>query len=790
MSKKVVTKKKAEAESNGAAPPAPKAPAATDARIAKQLRVLETVTTAAPEKDVKTYSPRTESHIKQLSDVLDFFEFSRSDIAALVRRCHYDEHQIQIAVANIIEEKEPAVTEWGTVRNKKQVKEEKQIKAEEDKKEQERLEKEREKQRREAEKQAQREAERARNSQKSKAKEPEVEAVAAALPPDPAILFAGPKPAASRGEPERGQDEWWDGVTGTDSANDKYWDWDGKEEGAQKNGNEWSWSEDTWGQDWEGGKKGGSEWQEGAWKDAGVDGKKQRGAKTAEKGGGAGGGKKDSEMWDMPDTTGKPANEGGLDQWALGDIRAHERATNGTKVLPASMMRTLEDVEREQFGVVAAAPAAPAVQASPSAPPTAPPTVAATPMSAPPTSPPVASQRPRQDPLPAPQDLMASGAIGAPIGAGDKGRGKGAKGGKGGKGERIDRPDRPDRPERPDKPEKPAGAAAESEKERMEKIDRSDDPRRQPVEEHGENVTVRKHSSMGCAVVTMKDTRVREVLVKKYTEFTINGIKVQVKPHTEKETKADVPTDIFVAWGRQVEKTTPLSERELTKFFDTHHREVVEGWRAEEEKTKRAEEAARQQKLQEEQRRQQAELQVREEQRKRFEEERRRVEEAQLEQRRLVEEEQRRRAESQQVPWMNRFGQQPQQAAGHPDMSVAAGHAAAVPGYPQQWGASQQQWMQAMAYSQAAAAGWQQQQQLAQRSLQQQMSGMPNMAGSPQDYDALRAAAYYTYMTDQSRGQGNAGFAVQQHAGYPQQNPAAYNYGAGAAAGFGRGERI
>merc|ERR1711933_697851 len=100
MSKKVVQKKKVEAKTNGV----PAVP--TDSRVAHQMRVLEVVgASGAGEKDEKKYSPRTESHIRQLTDVLDFFEYSRSDIASLVRRCHYDDDQINVAVANIMEDK-------------------------------------------------------------------------------------------------------------------------------------------------------------------------------------------------------------------------------------------------------------------------------------------------------------------------------------------------------------------------------------------------------------------------------------------------------------------------------------------------------------------------------------------------------------------------------------------------------------------------------------------------------------------------------------------------------------
>eukprot|EP00434_Breviolum_minutum_P034001 symbB.v1.2.030091.t1/scaffold3348.1/size58710/1 len=77
----------------------------------------------------------------------------------------------------------------------------------------------------------------------------------------------------------------------------------------------------------------------------------------------------------------------------------------------------------------------------------------------------------------------------------------------------------------------------EGEKERPEHIDRSDDPRRQAVEQVGEVVTVLKHSSMGCAVVSMTDTRVRQAIVAEGNECTINGLKVEIKPHHNKDSR-------------------------------------------------------------------------------------------------------------------------------------------------------------------------------------------------------------------------------------------------------------
>jgi len=836
MSKKVVTKQKANppapAATNGtAAVPAVARPAQTDARVAQQLRVLETVgAMAAKSESIDKFSPRTESQIKQLSDILDFYQYSRSDIATLVRRCHNDELQIQVAVANIIEDRaNHEQDEWGTVKNKKQAKEEKQTKIEEEKIEQERKEKEEEKQRREAEKRAvreQRDLDRATRGKgkNANAADEDNSAAVTSLPPDPAILFAGPKPPgmsqSGKGAGNWQGEEWWDGVGEADVGQ-----WAGKED--------WNWkAKEEWNGEWEGAKAGaqgkGEEWWDGEWETAGARGKKGKDKKeTAAV-------KKETsaDMWDMPDTAVAPVAEGGLDQWTLGDLRAHERLVEsdhpndaGPKALPEGTM-TLEELERGHL--TAAPPTAPPVHTF-MAPPTAPPMTAPVPTSAPPIA------RRVEGLPPPPQDMYAAigsaPAIGsgAAIGSGhsgphdspnfgpDKGKGRGKGKGKG---------DRPERPERP-----------EGDKERLERIDRSDDPRRQAVEEVGEAVTVRKHSSMGCAVVTFKDTRVRQAIVALGAEVTINGIKVQLKPHTNKETKEEVLTDVFVAWGRQVEKTTPLSERELTKFFDTRHSEIVTSWRAaEEEQARLVEERDKQQRQLEEQSRQEAALRERAEQRRRYEEEmlqRRQHDEATINaQRKLAEADQQRQQQArfmnmsdlQQGNFMHAAGgtapaasQNPRPAAtlGGADLSSAAaagtypqpqqlqqpqqqGQQAAV----QQWGAAQQ-WMQAMAYH--SQQGWQQQ--MAQRNMQQ-MQGMPAGMGAPggQDYEALRAqaTAYYAYMADQQQRQGQTAAyaqaaqaqaqaaAGQSQGGYP--NPAAFNggtYGAAAsAAAYGRGERI
>lgn len=310
-------------------------------------------------------------------------------------------------------------------------------------------------------------------------------------------------------------------------------------------------------------------------------------------------------------------------------------------------------------------------------------------------------------------------------------------------------------------------------------------------------------------------------------DITIGSIKVQIRRHVDKETKIEVPTDIFVAWGRQVEKTTPLSERELTKFFDTKHQDFMASIHAEaEEKRRQADEQARQQKLLEEQQRQQAELREREEQHRRFEEMRRQQEQ---DNQRLVEEQRRKMAMAAEAKY---FGEAQNswahggsigvagaltsaaaaadvratgnvtaaQTHGDPMAGVSAlGLNAAAATYPQQaaaaqWGAVQQQWIQAMAYhsqqqAQAQAAqGWTQQ--MAAAAQQRAIPQMQNIQGM-----APQQAYYHAYMAEQQqRGQGAAAAAyaqaqaAQAQQGAYAQPSAAFNYGAAA---YGRGgERI
>merc|ERR1719487_2562758 len=84
-------------------------------------------------------SPRTEGFINRLTPVLDFFGYNSEDIAKLIKRCHYDETEIQIAVAAILDEKGDGEA-WETKKTKQQLKDEKKQREEEEKLEKERKE--------------------------------------------------------------------------------------------------------------------------------------------------------------------------------------------------------------------------------------------------------------------------------------------------------------------------------------------------------------------------------------------------------------------------------------------------------------------------------------------------------------------------------------------------------------------------------------------------------------------------------------------------------------------------
>eukprot|EP00927_Polykrikos_kofoidii_P077256 TRINITY_DN74214_c0_g1_i1.p1 TRINITY_DN74214_c0_g1~~TRINITY_DN74214_c0_g1_i1.p1 ORF type:complete len:742 (+),score=125.91 TRINITY_DN74214_c0_g1_i1:103-2226(+) len=95
---------------------------------------------------------------------------------------------------------------------------------------------------------------------------------------------------------------------------------------------------------------------------------------------------------------------------------------------------------------------------------------------------------------------------------------------------------------------------------------------RSAVREVGKFCSVTKHSAMGCAVVTFSDERVRDAVLREGEQATIMGVSVEIKAHKKAGSELEGPTNVFVAWGRKVERETPISESDLADYFDEKHR--------------------------------------------------------------------------------------------------------------------------------------------------------------------------------------------------------------------------
>eukprot|EP00418_Pyrodinium_bahamense_P070584 CAMPEP_0179078962 /NCGR_PEP_ID=MMETSP0796-20121207/35399_1 /TAXON_ID=73915 /ORGANISM="Pyrodinium bahamense, Strain pbaha01" /LENGTH=735 /DNA_ID=CAMNT_0020776287 /DNA_START=87 /DNA_END=2296 /DNA_ORIENTATION=+ len=107
----------------------------------------------------------------------------------------------------------------------------------------------------------------------------------------------------------------------------------------------------------------------------------------------------------------------------------------------------------------------------------------------------------------------------------------------------------------------------------------SDAVGKQPIDAKGQHCVVRKHSGMGCAVVTMESGTAREVVMQ-YVEkksppaagskpkTEIGCVVVQLQRHQDKQSQREVVTDIFVAWGHRAEKESPLAVEEIAEAFD------------------------------------------------------------------------------------------------------------------------------------------------------------------------------------------------------------------------------
>lgn len=109
--------------------------------------------------------------------------------------------------------------------------------------------------------------------------------------------------------------------------------------------------------------------------------------------------------------------------------------------------------------------------------------------------------------------------------------------------------------------------------------------KKRPEETQGMHLVCKKHSSMGCALITFAQESVRDLVLRHVlgrasldpndpmmrnvgAHVNVGGVQVSVKPRTEKDTGSDVPTDIFVGWGRQAQLRNPISGEVLCRFFD------------------------------------------------------------------------------------------------------------------------------------------------------------------------------------------------------------------------------
>lgn len=106
---------------------------------------------------------------------------------------------------------------------------------------------------------------------------------------------------------------------------------------------------------------------------------------------------------------------------------------------------------------------------------------------------------------------------------------------------------------------------------------------KQALECNGSYCQVKKHSDMGCAVVSFKDQSTRDTVlnlvnaraIEKVDEknktrkvLPIEGVEVQWREHFDKDAEQYLVTDIFIAWGRQAEKTNSLDATAIAQAVD------------------------------------------------------------------------------------------------------------------------------------------------------------------------------------------------------------------------------
>lgn len=79
----------------------------------------------------------------------------------------------------------------------------------------------------------------------------------------------------------------------------------------------------------------------------------------------------------------------------------------------------------------------------------------------------------------------------------------------------------------------------------------------------GEHLSVKKHATMGCAVVKLCDPAARPAMLALGSDLIVGEVRVKLQPQVDKTTQEEVPDELFAAWGRKVEKESPLAVAEL-----------------------------------------------------------------------------------------------------------------------------------------------------------------------------------------------------------------------------------
>eukprot|EP00928_Gymnodinium_smaydae_P037512 TRINITY_DN26023_c0_g2_i1.p1 TRINITY_DN26023_c0_g2~~TRINITY_DN26023_c0_g2_i1.p1 ORF type:complete len:258 (-),score=43.09 TRINITY_DN26023_c0_g2_i1:319-1017(-) len=103
--------------------------------------------------------------------------------------------------------------------------------------------------------------------------------------------------------------------------------------------------------------------------------------------------------------------------------------------------------------------------------------------------------------------------------------------------------------------------------------------KRVPTTYEGVHCKIFKHSSFGCAVVTLPSSDVQAMLLKSIARVRVSdglkvieveGCEVTVRSHVDKFSSKESLTGLFVGWGRQVELSTPLRLESLAKVIDDY----------------------------------------------------------------------------------------------------------------------------------------------------------------------------------------------------------------------------